>query len=112
MAVAAVIARLIRGRAIVAGWNDNAPAVRIEQHFGRIESQAVRRIERTIDPIAVKLPLTNIRHKDVPVVVAAVCRRIEPDDAGRRGIVVSIEEQQLDARRMPRKEAEIRAAIN
>ena len=50
-----VVARLLRRLAVVVLRNDHAPAVRVEQDFGRIEPQSALGGRRSLDPVAIKL---------------------------------------------------------
>ncbi len=102
----------LRGVAVVVLRNDDAAAVRIEQDLVRVEPQAARGSRRPVDAIAVDLSRPHAGNEHVPVVVGAVRRRIERNDAGRRGVILAVEEQQLDARRGPREQAEVDAAVD
>src|SRR5262245_48120962 len=44
--------------------------------------------------------------------ISAICRGIDPNHAGRPGIVFSIKEQEFDSRRGAREYAEVDAAVN
>ena len=91
-----VVAFASRGLAVVVLRDDHAPAVRVEQDLGGVEPQPALGVRRPFDPIAVDLSRPTPGHEHVPVVVGPVRRRIDPDYAGRGG-VVPIEEQEFDA---------------
>src|SRR5262249_24860537 len=96
----------------VALRNDHAPAVRVEQDLGGIEPKTTLGGRRPFDPVAVDLSRAQTWHEDMPVVVRTVRCRIEPDYAGGVGVLLPVEEQQLDARGSPREQAEVHAAVN
>ena len=98
----------LRGRVTtVGGRHRYAAAVRVEQDLGGVEPHPGTGGAR--GPVAVQLARLHGRNEDVPVVVRAVARGIEPDHARRPGIVDAIEEQQLDPGRVPREHAEVGA---
>ena len=76
----------------------------------RIEPMTVRGVEGPGRPESVDLSRPETGHEHVPVVIVPVRRRIDRDDPRRPGIVVTIEQQQLDTRRVLREDAEVHAA--
>ena len=75
--------------------NHDGAAVRVEQELGRIEAEAARGIEWSVNPKAIYLAGLDAGYEDVPVVVRSVRFRIDGDHARRTAIVLPIEEQQL-----------------
>ena len=73
---------------------------------------AAARGPTALDPIAVDLSRPHPGHERVPVVVGSVRGRVDPDDAGRAGVVLAVEEQEFDARGGPREQAEVDAAVD
>jgi hypothetical protein len=84
--------------AFVFGRYDDCPGVRIEEQFGRIEASAAGRIERPMHAVPVYLTRPHARHEDVPVVITAVRGALDGNDSSRTGVVLSIEEEQVDGR--------------
>ena len=107
-----VVALPSRGLAVVVLRDDHAPAVRVEQDLGGIEPQPARGVRRPLDPVAVDLSRRAPGHEHVPVVVGPVRRRVDPDHAGRGGVVLPVEEQEFDARGGPREQAEVDAPLD
>ena len=102
-----VAARPAGGLAIVGVRDGHGEPIRIEEHLVAIEPQATFRCEWPLGPVGVHLAGLQVRHEDVPVVVAAVPHRVERDDPCRLfGIPVS-EQQQLDERGALREYAEV-----
>jgi hypothetical protein len=64
-------------------------------------------IKRAGDAICVDLPRSDSRHERVPIMVSAMCGRIELDDVCRVNLVDAIEEQELNPGCPPRKHAEV-----
>src|SRR5215469_3075520 len=78
--------------AVVCSRYGYASAVRIEENLRRVEAQAVVRIARTFDPIAVDLTWLQIRHKDMPVMERTVGERVEMDYTRRVAIILTIKQ--------------------
>src|SRR5262249_51423035 len=107
---AGIVARAARIGWSVTLWNRDSAAVGIEENLGRIEAHAARGIERSADLIAVQLARSDVRHEHMPVVIGAIGRWIQANDPRRPRVVDVIEEEQLDAARVLREDAEIDAA--
>ena len=69
--------------AVIALWDDDASAVRIEQDLVAIEPVSVLGVVRTVGAVGVDLSGLDAGHEDVPVVVRPVGVRIEADRARR-----------------------------
>src|SRR5215469_32934 len=80
------------GVAVVRCRYGYASAVRIEENLRRVEAQAVVRIPRTFDTIAVDLTWLQIRHKDMPVIERAVGERVEMDYTCRVAIILTVKQ--------------------
>ena len=108
-----VVARLGGGVAVVAVRDDDAAAVRVEQDLGRIEAHAARGIGRPVDAIAVELsrPSRPGRTRASSGTCGWSTGSMRITRAGC-GVVVPVEEQQLDARGVPREQAEVHAAAS
>jgi hypothetical protein len=106
-----VVARVARLVTTVRLWHDYATTVGVEENLAGIEAHPARGIERTLHPIAVQLAGSYVRHAHVPVVVRAVGRWIEGNDARCARVIHPIEQQQLDSGRVLRKDTEVDAAI-
>jgi hypothetical protein len=65
-----------------------------------------------MDTIPVDLARSDIRDKDMPVVVCPVLARIEPDCPERSGIFRMFKQQQFHCIRVLRKDAEIDASMH
>src|SRR4051812_24600230 len=61
--------------------NNDAAAIRIEQHLGRIEAQSLWRIEWPRRAIAIELSRFDSAHESMPVVIRAVANGVEIDRA-------------------------------
>src|SRR5262249_32253541 len=92
--------------------NDHAPAVRVEQNLGGVEPQSTRGGRRPLDPVAVELTRPHTWNEHVPVVISTVRCRIDPNHAGRGATILSVEEQEVDARGCPREQTEVDAAVS
>src|SRR5260370_20367024 len=94
--------------AIVLGDND-ALSVWVQQNLGRVKTHAGGGIEAALGTVRVKLAGLHTGQKHMPVVMSAVSRLIDRNNACRVWIIFAIKEQQLDARSASRKDAEIDA---
>jgi hypothetical protein len=81
--------------AVIAPRHGDAPAIRVEQHLVRVETQPARRLVRAIGAVRVHLAILDAGHKDVPVVARAVAPRIQPDHPRWLGVIHIVEEKQL-----------------
>ena len=71
--------------------HDDSPPVGIEERFGRIEAQAALGIERPVGAIPINLAGMDAGHKDVQVMVGAMCeldhtRRVRGDGCMIKGV--------------------------
>src|SRR5215469_11598954 len=96
--------------ATVIPGNDYTAPVRIKKNLGGIKTHAAGGIERTVDPISIKLPRAQAGHELMPIVVGAVGRGIDRNYARGPGIIFLIKKQQIDGGRPTRKHAEIYAS--
>jgi hypothetical protein len=64
------------------------------------------------NPIAVDLSRLHTGHEGVPIVARSVYGRIEGNNALWSSIILTVKEEQLDARGASREEAEIRATLS
>ena len=92
--------------AIGVRYDDGAP-IGVYENLVWIETQAVRRIKRAAGTIGIHLPWADAGNEYVPVVVGAMCARIELDHARRTRGGRIIEQQEVHSGRLPRKHAEI-----
>ena len=106
-----VVALSPGGLAVVVPRNDDAATVGIQQNLRRIEPKSARGGRRPIDSVAVNLSWPHAGYKRVPVVVSAARCWIDPNQTGRTGVMLLVEEQEFDARRSPREKTEVDAAI-
>jgi hypothetical protein len=70
----------------------DALSVRVQQQLTGVETQAVRRVEKSVDAEPVDLTRRDAGNEDMPVVVGPVDPRVECDHA-RRPCVVNMIEQ-------------------
>src|SRR6202030_1264908 len=104
-----VLTILARRVARISVGHDDGATVRIEDRFGRFEAQTALAIERAVGAICINLPGADAGHKDVPVMVGAMCARIEFDHAHRvRGGGI-IEQQEVHLARLPGDYTEVDA---
>src|SRR5262249_17334433 len=80
--------------AVVPG-NYDSPAVWVEEGFGLIKHQPVRRIGWPLNAITVKLPRLHAGYEHMPVMVGKIGDGIERDDARGSGVILPVKEQQL-----------------
>ena len=106
-----VVALPARSLAAVIFGDDHAAPIRIEEHLRGVEPQSARWIVRTLDAVGVELPRLHTRDEHVPIVVGAVGRRVDRNHARRTRIVLTVEEQQLDARGTAREHTEVHAVV-
>ena len=106
-----VVAWAACGLAAVAFRDDNPPAVGVKQDLGAVESKPARRNGRSVYSVAIDLSWRNAGDESVPIVVCTVRARIERNDSGRRGIVLAVKEQELDAGRGSREQTKVYAAF-
>ncbi len=104
-----VVARLGRRRAIVGVGHGDRPAVRVKQHFLRIESESPRRLERPMRPVSVDLAGSHLRNGHMPVMVSAVPVRVEGNYPRGPGGIDRVEEEQVDFRGVLRVDGEVDA---
>ena len=81
--------------------------VRIEQKFAGIEAQALLRCEPAVNAVRVGLPEAHAVDQGMPDVSGSMQSWIEIDDGERRRAVRVLEQQQLNARRMPAEQREV-----
>ncbi len=63
--------------------HDDSPPAGIEERFGRIEAYTALGIERAVGAIPINLAGMDAGHKDVQVMIGAMCARIELDHTRR-----------------------------
>src|SRR5260370_11977482 len=98
------------GLAAVLLWNGDGASVRIQQHLGGIKPHATRRIEGSLDAVAIELPRLHLRHEEMPIMIGPVSRGVDRNHARRPHVVFPIEEHQLHTGGASREDAEIDAA--
>ncbi len=103
------IAGEARGFAAVAGGDDDAAAVGIEEELTGIEAQSGGGVEGAVDAVAVELAGAGAGDEGVPVVVGAIGGGGNANDARGEGIVFAIEEKELDGGGEAREDAEVDA---
>src|SRR5579863_4416965 len=74
-----IVTLLTRRVSRVVSRNGDSAAVRVEQDFGRVKTQAFSWIEWPVDPISIDLTRPQVRNEDVPVVISAVGDWIQSD---------------------------------
>ena len=92
-----IVAFQARRLAAVVLWNNNSTPIWVQQNLSGIETYAARRVERSLDAVAIQLPRFHALYKCVPVVVRPVCRGIDRDDARGPRVVFPVKKQQLHA---------------
>jgi hypothetical protein len=92
-----VVAFQVRSHATVVLWNNYAAPVWVQKNLARIKPHSAWGIKRPLDPISIELPQLQARHKHVPVMVGAVGRWVDRNDAARQGITFPLKEQQFHA---------------
>src|SRR4029077_1199556 len=102
-----VVTSAARRFAAVILWNGDDAPVRIQQHLGGIKPQATRRIEGSLDTVAIELPRLHVRHEKMPIVVGTVSRWVDSNHARRPHVVFPIKEHQLYTSGISREDAEI-----
>ena len=86
-----------------------ALGVRVEQHLLRVE--AVSAAGGAVDAVGVVVARRQPAHVHVPEMEAPVMHRVERDRRDRVQVVVRVEQEQLDARRLLREEGEVDSAV-
>ena len=69
----------LRRRAAVIAAIGHGPGVRIEEHLAAVEAMASLGGKGTVGSVAIKLPRSDLRHEDVPVIEGPIAHRIEAD---------------------------------
>jgi hypothetical protein len=106
-----VAARPHGRRPIVGARHFHCAPVRIQQQLVAVEPQPAIRRERPYRPEAVELARSDAWHERTPVVIGPVRLGIQGDDVRRLLRVGVVEQEQLDARRISGKHAEVHAAV-
>ncbi len=106
-----VVARHACGLALISGRYRHRAAIGIDQELARVKAQPVPRCKGAGHPIAVQLAGFDIRNEGMPVVIGAVSFGIKRYDTGSCRVVSMVEEEQLDAGAVPRKNAEIHPTV-
>ena len=91
-----VVAFVAGGFAVVVLGEDDRAGIRIEEELFAIEAKADLGDAGAVDAVAVELAGFHAVDEDVPVVVGAVGRRVDADRSRGLGVVLMIEEQELD----------------
>src|SRR5260370_38090207 len=104
---AGIVALTLRCLAAVIPGDYDALSVWVQQNLGRVKTHAGGGIEAALGTVRVKLARLHTGQKHMPVVMSAVSRLIDRNNACRVWIIFPVKEQQLDARSAPRKDAEI-----
>jgi hypothetical protein len=77
--------------------DNHAASIRIEKNLVGIETKTAVRVEWTVHSISIKLSGLNAGHKNMPIVICAVGKRIETDHIRGLRVVFPVEQQQLDS---------------
>src|SRR5690242_2640512 len=79
--------------AIVGERHNYCAAIWVQEDFFRIEPHSTGRIQLSMHPVSIELPVRQARNKTMPVVVCAITDRIERENVGRFPIVFTFEEE-------------------
>ena len=104
-----IVARGACRAAVISARYRHRAAVRVEEHLRSIEAEAVPGSPGAICAVRVDLPGAQVRDVRMPVVVSAIALRIERDHSRGRRVVRVVEEEELEARRIGRIDAEVDA---
>src|SRR5260370_27383978 len=109
-------------RSVVSGKRSHAPVIvlrhsyaapiRVQQELLGIKSHSPLRIEGAVNSISINLPRLQSRNIHMPIIQSSAVHSLDRNYAGGLRIVDAIEQKQLHAGRIPRKDAEIHPARN
>src|SRR5260370_9720527 len=104
---AGIVALRVRWLGAVIPGDCDALSVWVQENLGRVKTHAGGGMEAALGTVRVKLARLHTGQKHMPVVMSAVSRLIDRNNACRVWIIFPVKEQQLDARSASRKDAEI-----
>src|ERR1700722_9037625 len=93
-----VVARKPGGVAGVACRNCYAAPIWVQQNLAGIKIKAARGIPGSVYAISVELARPEPRHEHVPIVIRSILYGIDGNDTSGLGVIIPIEEQQVDRR--------------